>query len=312
MSTDVELSSIVVNWNTADLLAQCLAALAAHTPAGVNHQVIVVDNGSTDDSVRVVREKFPDVHLIASGQNEGYQRANNRGLRAATGEQLLLVNSDAMVQEGSIAGLLARMDADPRAAIVGPRLVYGDGSFQRWTAGRAPDVAAIAAFYLYLERVSASAARRSLYLADDVATAFRPDWVSSACMLVRRSALDEIGLLDERYFCYMDDVDLCQRARDRGWNVWYEPASEVVHLMGQASKRHTGATSPAAIQNFNDYVRRRSGVAAGVAARAVEVAGFGTRSLAYYARSVRSASEGRAQARAHARNVAVSLRRGHV
>ena len=100
-------------------------------------------------------------------------------------------------------------------------------------------------------------------------------------MFVRRSAFDEIGPLDERYFCYMDDVDLCQRARDLGWNVWYEPASEVVHLMGQASKRHTGATSPAAIRNFNDYVRRRSGAPAAVAARACEVTGFGTRALAY-------------------------------
>ena len=85
-------------------------------------------------------------------------------------------------------------------------------------------------------------------------------------MLVRRSALDEIGLLDERYFCYMDDVDLCQRARDAGWHVWYDPASEVVHLMGQASKRSTGAASPAAIVNFNDYVWRRSGAGTGIAA----------------------------------------------
>ena len=308
----MDLSTIVVNWNTADLLAGCLDALRRHGPATGTHEVIVVDNGSTDDSVRVVEKSFPEVRLIVNERNEGYQRANNRGIAAARGDHLLLVNSDAFVRPGAIDTMLGRMRADARAAVVGPRLVYGDGRFQRWTAGRAPDVVAIAAFYLYLERVSKAAARRSLYVAQDVDHAFCPDWVSSACMLVRRAALDEIGLLDERYFCYMDDVDLCQRARDAGWHVWYEPTSTVVHLMGQASKRNTGAASPAAILNFNDYVRRRSGGPAAIAARSMEVVGFGTRALAYLARGLTAGTDGRAEARAHVRNVAASLRRGHI
>jgi N-acetylglucosaminyl-diphospho-decaprenol L-rhamnosyltransferase len=252
------------------------------------------------------------VQLLVNEQNEGYQRANNRGIEAATGEYLLLINADALLRPGSVETMIARMRSDDRAAVIGPRLVYGDGSFQRWTAGAAPGVAAIAAFYLYAERVSPAAARRSLFLAHDVDLPFRPDWVSSACMLVRRAALEEIGLLDERYFCYMDDVDLCQRLRDAGWHVWYEPSAEVVHLMGQASKRNTGAASPAAIRNFNDYVHRRSGAGAALAARTFEVLGFGTRALAYFARGTVSGNGGRAAARAHARNVLVSLQRGHV
>jgi len=279
-------------------------------PAG--SQVVVVDNDSADDSVQVVREQFPEAELLVNERNEGYQRANNRGIRVATGEYLLLINSDALLDTGALDPMLARMAADDRAAVVGPRLVYGDGSFQRWTAGRAPGVGAIAAFFLYGERLSTRIARRSLYLARDVDVAFQPDWVSSACMLVRRAALDEIGLLDERYFCYMDDVDLCQRARDAGWHVWYEPTSTVVHLMGQASKRNTGAASPAAILNFNDYVRRRSGGPAAIAARSMEVVGFGTRALAYLARGLTAGTDGRAEARAHVRNVAASLRRGHI
>jgi len=308
----MDVSVVVVNWNTADLLADCLSALRAHLPASIESEIIVVDNGSEDESAHVVRDEFPEVRLFINDHNEGYQRANNRGIRAATGEFLLLINADALLRPGSVEPMIERMRADDRAAVVGPRLVYGDGSFQRWTAGHAPDIAAIAAFYLYAERVSEAAARRSLYLARDVDEAFRPDWVSSACMLVRRAALDEIGLLDERYFCYMDDVDICQRLRDADWHVWYEPAAEVVHLMGQASQRNTGATSPAAIRNFNDYVRRRSGMPAAAAARAFEVLGFGSRSLAYLARDAFSADGGRAAARAHARNVLVSLRRGHV
>jgi len=308
----VDVSAIVVNWNTADLLADCVAALYAHVPEGVSLEVVVVDNGSSDASVVMVQERFPDVELVVNARNEGYQRANNRGIRAAHGEFLLLVNADAMVGPGAVEVLLERMRRDERAAVVGPRLVYGDGSFQRWTAGRAPDVVAVAAFYVFVERVSRVAARRSLFLAEDVDTAFCPDWVSSACMLVRRSVLDEIGLLDERYFCYMDDVDLCRRATAAGWHVWYEPAATVVHLMGQSSKRQTGATSPAAIRNFNDYVRRHHGAGVAVAARVCEVTGFATRALAYLARSTVSANGDRAAARAHARNVMVSLRRGHV
>ena len=160
-----QISVIVVNWNTADLLADCLASLRAHLPDDSGREVIVVDNGSTDDSVAVVRERFPEAQLIVNERNEGYQRANNRGIRAATGEYLLLINADALLQHGSVEPLLGRMLSDDRAAVVGPRLVYGDGTFQRWTAGSAPDIASIAAFFLYGERLSSSVARRSLYLA---------------------------------------------------------------------------------------------------------------------------------------------------
>lgn len=305
----VDVSTIIVNWNTRELLDACLRSLAAHVPAAVSHEVIVLDNGSTDGSADLVRQAWPDVTLIASPENLGYTRGNNVAIERSRGRHLLLINADAQLTAGCLEALLSRMDGDPRAAVVGPRLVYGDGSFQRWTAGRAPTLASCACYFLGLDRLGKG--RRpalGVYVADDVRTAFRPDWVSSACMVVRRAALDEIGLMDETFFCYMDDVDLCQRARDAGWHVWYEPAATAVHLMGQSTKRQTGAASPAALRNFNRYFVREHGAAAGVALRLIEATGFGLRTAAYGVRGLVQ-REHRSSARNHWTHLKLSLER---
>lgn len=302
--------AVVVNWNTSDLLDACLSSLAADVPDGVAQHIVVVDNGSEDGSAALVRDKWPAVQLIVNPQNEGYTRANNRAIRSCGGDYLLLINADAQVRPGCLDSMVARMEADPGAAVVGPRLVYGDGTWQRWTAGQSPGVASVAAFYLFMEKLPGPFRRHSLFLADDVSEPFEPEWVSSACMLVRRAALDEIGLMDETYFCYMDDVDLCQRARDAGWRVWYEPGAEAVHLMGQSTRRQTGRASPSAIRNFNHYVRAQRGPATGACVRAAEVAGFATRAAVYAARSLWKGAPDRRQAGDHLQNLRVALTRG--
>ncbi len=307
------ISSVVVNWNTVDLLDRCLTALSEHAATGWDSEVIVVDNASTDGSADLVRRTWPRATLIENATNLGYQRANNQALEVATGSLVLLVNADAIVGQGALDAMVRRLQRSERVGAVGPRLVYGDGSWQRWTAGRAPDLASTASFYLFGERLRRSWAERSVFMAADVETAFRPDWVSSACMLVRREALDSAGHLDERYFCYMDDVDLCQRLRDQGWEIWYEPAAEVVHLMGQSTKRSTGGSSPAAIKNYNDYVTRQHGRLAGAAARLVEAAGFSARAATYGALAVTRGQGAYARAaRQHLRNARVSLSWGKV
>ena len=298
-------SAIVVNWNSGDLLARCLAALRDH--AGPDVEVIVVDNASTDGSSDVIAASWPDVQLTVNAENVGYQRANNQGMRAASGDFLLLINADAFLTSGCLDALRARMQADPAAAAVGPRLVYGDGTWQRWTAGREPTLGAAIAYFWFLERLPGGG-QRGLYLGSDLRRAFQCDWVSSACMLVRRAALDEIGLMDESYFAYMDDVDLCRRAREAGWHIWYEPAAEVVHLMGRSAPRHAGRTSPAALRAFNAYFERSHGVRAAAALRAVEVSGFVARAALYAAAGLAGRRTAhRAAARAHLRNARLSL-----
>lgn len=311
MTRTDSVAAIVVNWNTADLLDDCLHSLRDHGPADM--QVIVVDNGSTDGSAAMVAERWPDVTLIANDDNLGYTRANNQAIARAEGDHLLLINADAMLRPMCLDHMLARMSADPDAAVVGPRLCYADGSFQRWTAGRDPSLGAAIRYFLFLERLgSRNSPGRGLYLSNDVRRPFRPDWVSSACMLVRRSALDAVGGgMDETYFCYMDDVELCARLRGAGWHVWYEPTAEAVHLMGQATRRQTGQASPAALRNFNDYMGRRVGPVRAALIRGLEVLGFGLRAAIYgLSATLRSDDGHRAQAAAHVRNLRVSLQRG--
>src|SRR5262245_26393707 len=123
----MDISTVVVNWNSASLLEQCLKSVDAHMPSAFESEVIVVDNGSSDGSIEMVRETFPAVNLLVNEKNEGYQRANNRGISATTGDIILLLNADAMLESGAVDAMHARLVDDPRNAIVGPRLVYGDG-----------------------------------------------------------------------------------------------------------------------------------------------------------------------------------------
>lgn len=271
--------------------------------------IVVVDNGSTDRSVEMLAERWPDVRLIANEDNLGFTRANNQAFAVAHGDVLLLINADARVEPGCIDALLSRLDDAPRAAIVGPRLVYGDGSWQRWTAGRAPSLSTAATHFLFLDRIlRRHATAPGIYLSRDIRTAFEPDWVSSACFALRRSALEEIGGMDERFFCYMDDVDICQRARDHGWQVWYEPAATAVHLMGQSTRRVTGAASPLALQNFNRYFVMRHGRLRGGMLRVLEAVGFGARVLVYGADGIlRRRPAARSQAGVHWRHLRITL-----
>ena len=310
-----DVATVIVNWNTADLLDGCLTSIAEHTPAGLVNDVVVVDNASEDGSVELVRRRWPAVRVIANDENVGFCRANNQALRVTDAPVVLLINSDARLTPGCLEAMLGHLARDPRAAVVGPRLVYGDGSFQRWTAGRSLDLRSCANHYLGLDRWSDRLpSLASIYLAHDTAESFRPGWVSSAVMLLRRDALDEIGLLDERIFVYMDDVDLCQRATDAGWHVWYAADATAVHLMGATTRRVTGKASPEAVRALNRWYRRRHGPGATRALRAVEAVGFGARALAYGTRSLLPGGDraaARRQAAAHATHLRLSLERTH-
>ncbi len=308
----VRVTAVIVSWNTRDLLLGCLNSVREHVPAGVTLDVVVVDNGSTDGSANLVRRDFPEVRLIANEKNVGYQRASNQAFAECGGaDALLLINADALLTAGCLDVMLERLASDPRVAAVGPRLVYGDGRWQRWTAGRAPTLRAAAAYYLFLERVFPGvAAFEGLFLARDIRSRREVEWVSSACMLVRRSALDEIGPMDERFFAYMDDVDLCVRFRAAGWRVWYCPEATAVHFMGQSTKRQTGTPSPLALRSFNRYFALHHGRLATLALKGIEALGFGARTAAYLGLAAARPDERvqlHAQAKAHWSYCKVSL-----
>lgn len=304
-----DLTTIVVNWNTVGLLDECFASIVEATPEGLTNEIVLVDNGSADGSVEHVRRHWPTVRVIANTENVGFCRANNQAIRASDSPYLLLVNTDARLEPGGIAALLRYFEDDPRAAVVGPRLVYGDGSFQRWTAGRLPDLGSMATYLAGLDTAGGRGARRGLYLGADTRDPFRPEWVSSAVMALRRAAIDDVGPLDDRIFVYMDDVDLCARALAGGWTVWYAADTTATHFMGSSSKRATGKASPEALRALNRWYVRRHGRGAGVLLRAVEVAGFGARAALHGGRALLGHEGSRSRMSAHTAHLRLALER---
>lgn len=303
-----DVTAVIVNWNTSDLLDECLCSIREHG-GDRRIQTIVVDNASDDGSVEMLRTRWPDVHVIENEINVGFCRANNQAIERSTSPWLLLINADAVLTPGALDAMAGRAMADRDAAIIGPRLVYGDGRFQRWTAGAEPTLRSVGIYLAGLDRLSSRLpSLHGTYLGHDTADAFRPDWVSSACMLVRKAALDDVGMLDERIFVYMDDVELCRRAREGHWSVWYEPAATVVHLMGQSTKLRTGRASPEALRSFNRYFAVHQGTRRLHVLRAMQIVGFGGRALAYLAISAaRPGGHHRSSASAHFTHLKLSL-----
>lgn len=226
------LSVVIVNWNTRALLAECIAAVAREA-ASAAYDIWVVDNGSTDDSVVMLRRDFPHVHLIESKVNLGFAGANNLAMQRSTGHYLLLLNTDAIVRPGAIQALLQLAETAPRAGIVGAHLLNPDGTFQ----------ASYTNFpTLWQEFLILSTLGRRLrgprypsHPAEEDKGPQRVDYVEGACLLVRRAALEQVGGLDEGYFMYAEEVDWCKRMRAAGWEVWYTPAAQVVHIGGASS-----------------------------------------------------------------------------
>jgi N-acetylglucosaminyl-diphospho-decaprenol L-rhamnosyltransferase len=221
-------SAVVINYNAASVLADCVVSLRA---AGIE-DVIVVDNGSTDDSRAVLEAVDPKATWLPSGGNLGYGRAANLGVRSTQSRTLLICNPDVVLGEGSVDALLATLDADPATGIVGPQLLNPDGSV--YPSARAfPSLAdAIGHGLLGLIWPGNPFSRRYKLLDWDHAESRRVDWVSGACFLIRRRTWDEVGGFDPTYFMFMEDVDLCWRAGRAGWTVLYEPAAEVTHIQG--------------------------------------------------------------------------------
>ena len=230
---------VIVSFNTRGRLEACLASLR-DTPPVTGHDVIVVDNGSTDGSPEAVRANWPDARLVPLERNTGFAHATNVGIRGCASELVLLLNSDTVVPAASIDRLVAALDADADVAIAGPRIVAPDGTVEL-SFGRM-----ISPWNELRQRVLNRAAASRLPFASRWATrrtttARYVDWVSGACLLVRRKDAEAVGLLDERFFLYTEDVDFCAAVRARGRRVLFTPAAEIVHVRGSSR-----AAAPAA------------------------------------------------------------------
>lgn len=249
MSPDA-VAVVIVTYNSRTDIERCLHSVFEGGPGTGPAEVVVVDNASTDDTVAYVTAQWPSVRVIASPDNRGFSAANNLGIGATTAPLVLLLNPDTVVPPGAIDALARRLVAAPGIGLIGPRLVDAHG---------APELSfgpMISPWGELRQKLRLTGARRGWRVAQQAlvrmtACAGPRDWVSGACLLIRRDVLEATGGLDERFFMYTEDVDLCAEVRRLGYTVWFEPSVTVMHLRGQSA-----ATNP-----HTDRLRRQSHVA---------------------------------------------------
>jgi GT2 family glycosyltransferase len=235
-------SIVVVNFNARAHLERCLASIADAAPGC---PVVVVDNASSDGSA--IAAAAAGVRWIRNDQNLGFARAMNQGVAATEGEAALLLNPDCRVQEGAIERLFVELERHPECAIAAPRILDEDGGVQGSVRGDPDLLTGLFGRRSLLRRLfpGSAIARRNVTVqtgrasgppAGDDEAGGAADWVSGACMLVRRAAFDAVGGFDERYFLYWEDADLCRRLRDAGHTIRYVPEARVEHAVGQSSR----------------------------------------------------------------------------
>jgi N-acetylglucosaminyl-diphospho-decaprenol L-rhamnosyltransferase len=226
----------IVSHGAEALLRRCLASLRAHPPSAEEMRVTVVDSGSTDGTPDMVAREFPEVRLERRG-NIGFSAANNVVLRESRASAVLLLNPDTEVYEGTLDACLARLAADPEVGMVGAKLLRPDGELDHACKRSFPTPLAALAHFTGVGRDDGAGASLSQYrathLGDDEPG--EVDAVNGAFMLCRAEAVAEVGLLDEGYWLYMEDLDWCHRFWDAGWKVFYEPAAVALHVKGASS-----------------------------------------------------------------------------
>jgi len=233
-------SIIIVSFNARQHLEDCLNSLTRHPP-GTPHEIVVVDNASTDGSAAMVKSQWPAVKVIEQSKNGGFAAGNNAGIRASDGELILLLNNDTVVPQGAVDALVERLLAHPEAAVAGPRLTDETGRAEL-SFGRM-----LSPFNELRQKLTMVLYRRGVaWVSRRIERATQRehevDWVSGACLLVRRVDAEQAGLLDERYFLYTEDVDFCAAIRALGRRVIFTPAAHVVHFGGRSR-----ATAPDAM-----------------------------------------------------------------
>lgn len=264
MPDEMDVSIVIVSWNTRDLLRGCLRSLEEHS-GDLRTEVLVVDNGSSDGSPEMVRNEFSAVRLVRNESNRGFARAANQGMREANGRHSLLLNPDTRMLPDALWKMVAFLDEDAKAAVCGPQLVFEDGRPQN----------SVAPFPTLATELLNKSLLRLLFprrFPQKEVGGREPREVESvigAAMMVKAAAAREVGLLDEEYFLFLEETDWCLRFRKAGWKVYQFPAVRVVHFQGKSAKRaHAGARIEYSRSRYV-YFRKHHGPLANVVLRAV-------------------------------------------
>ena len=235
-----ELSVILVSFNDRIHLEKCLQSLKGFPP-GVDLEIVLVDNNSSDGSPDLVKNKFPEVKLLCAGDNLGFAKANNLGISASAGEFVLFLNSDTIVTDQALAVLLDEMKGNPSLGAAGPALLSGQETYQV-SFGKKVDFFSEFIQKGFFNFYYAKTLKSNQKVRD-------VGWLSAACLLVRRTALEEAGCFDENYFLYFEDIDLCYKIRQKGWILRLCPQAQIIHI---------GGTSTSAVKNSSRYHYRKS------------------------------------------------------
>ncbi len=216
----------------------CLRSIIANPPQG-DYEIIVVDNGSTDGSLKMLQADFPKVTVIENPANLGFTAPMNQALRRATGQFLLLLNPDTLIHPQAFDRLIAFMQEHPQVGICGPKVLNTDGSLQAPCRRGESRPWAVISYFLRLHRLFPDSRLFGGYLMNymDEDVTHEVAGVAGSCMLIRRQVIDQIGYLDERFFAYQEDADYCFQARRAGWQVYYVPTAQVTHFGGEGGSR---------------------------------------------------------------------------
>jgi len=261
--TRTDVSVVVVAYNALPWLEQCLESVAGH-------ETVVVDHGSTDGTVALVREKFPEVRLVEQ-ENRGLAAGWNRGIRETSGAYVLILNADAWALGDATERVAHIADAHPRAAVIGPRLRYPDGRLQPSVRGF-PTPWRLATEYLFLRKLAPRSRALNAFYAGgfDYAHEREAEFVMGAVMLARRAAIDEVGLLDEDFFLFSEETDWCYRFRRAGWQVLFTPDAEFAHVYGAV---HGGRMFQENVRGNLRFIAKHHGLRAATRARWVLLVG---------------------------------------
>ncbi len=279
-----EVSVIIVNHNTRELLRSCLDSLTASEPS-LPMETIVVDNGSTDGSADMVKARFPAVRIVLNPTNEGFARPNNVAMRLATGRHLFLLNSDAEITQGALTELLRFLDSHPEAGACGPKLVYPDGRLQYSVKGF-PSLWTHLCDMLFLDKIFAGS---SLFGRGEMRyfpyeKSGEVDHVMAAAFLVRREAIEAVGLFDERFSIYYNDMEWCYRMVRGGWKIFYVSSARVIHHHGitTAKVNRSFAYFEEMYNNMMLFYQKRYGRLSIVGYKLLLFLGFTVRTLGWW------------------------------
>jgi len=290
----MELEILILSYNTQELLRDCLSSVYQKV-RGTGFGVTVVDNGSGDNSVKMIKKEFPQVKLIENKDNLGFARANNQAIRQSGARYLLLLNPDTSLGNNSCYEMLRFMDEHPEVGILGCRLLNTDGTIQP-SNSTFPNLFTEFLRIFQLKKLIPGAGLRekvgerlSGILGSTLREYFRVywdsekirdvDWVSGACLLVRRKAVEDVGLLDESFFMYYEDADWCYRMRKGGWKTCYFPFFEVVHYVGKSDSRFNPRTFVERHKSMYHYFGKHQGIKTVFLLRLVIFSGFTLRWL---------------------------------